>query len=89
MTFMIPKSDFEGDDGLKAWLDSEGVETREGKGKYQLLQVYSGSKFGWQVIHRSDHHPDHCSINPKLIPLVRKFLAQRKENVHRRSNEGS
>ena len=79
MIYKIPISDFEGTGGFKLWLSHKGIETREGKGNYQVIQVYSGSKFGWQVIHRSEKTPEHLTINHKLIPLVKQFYEERKK----------
>lgn len=64
------------------WCLANGIETREGRGDYQVLQVRH--KKTWQVIYeRSDTHAGnpiiHMTVPTPIEPLVRRFLKDRKE----------
>lgn len=58
------------------WCFLNEVETRPGKGEWQVVQVCTPDA-GWQVIFNSRKNPDHYSINAKLIPTVKAFFMER------------
>jgi hypothetical protein len=62
---------------FKAFLDSVGIEHRAGKGDYQVLQVKT-NRAGWQVVF-DKHSNQHLTVNGKLEPMVRRFIASKKE----------
>ena len=63
---------------FKAWCASNGIATREGKGAFQVLQVQT-EEHGWQVVFDRLDAPEHFTINRRLIPTVRAFIAQSRE----------
>lgn len=65
-------------EAFKAWLDYKWIPYREGKGKWQVLQVFT-NEYGWQCIFSKLNAPEHFSVNEKLMPTVRKFLNETKE----------
>ena len=61
-----------------AFLDSKDVEHREGKGDWEVIQVYykshiKGLNPSWCVIH-TKMRGDHLSVPRELVNLVRKFI---------------
>ena len=62
---------------FKAWLNDEGLAHRPGKGEWQALQVQTPDA-GWQVVFLKASMPEHFSVNEKLMPLVRRFIAARR-----------
>ena len=59
---------------FKTWLAFEGIAHRPGKGDWQVLQVET-PQHGWQVVFARADMPEHFTINEKLMPLVRAFIA--------------
>lgn len=62
---------------FKAWLDSEGLPHRPGKGEWQVLQVCKNGKHWSAVFTRADM-PEHFTTDWHLDKLVAKFCRQRK-----------
>jgi hypothetical protein len=58
-----------------SWLDTKGIAHRPGKGQWQVVQVLTPDS-GWQVVFQKLDMPEHYSINQKLEPLVRQFIAE-------------
>lgn len=61
-----------------AFLDSKDIEHREGKGAWEVIQVYyqshvDGLNAGWAVIH-TKMRGDHLSVPKELVGLVKKFI---------------
>lgn len=61
-------------DAFKLWLNDHGIAHRPGKGDYQVLQVRTPNN-GWQCVFRKNEMPEHFTVNEKLMPLVRRFIA--------------
>ena len=59
-------------DAFKAWLTDHGIEYRDGRGAYQILQVYIEGK-GWQGVHEKDKG-DHYTIHGPLLNVVKDFV---------------
>ena len=64
-------------DQFIAFLDSKDVEHREGKGTWEVIQVYceshvEGLNPEWNVIH-TKMRGDHFSVPKSLVKLVRQF----------------
>ena len=57
---------------FKAWLDSEGVKHRPGKGEWQVLQVCKDGKHWNSVFIRLDM-PEHFTTDKRLDSLVMKY----------------
>ena len=57
---------------FKAFLDHLDVEYREGKGAWEVLQVYNHKENRWYVIH-TKMRGDHFSVPQPLLKLVKKF----------------
>ena len=65
---------------FKIWLEDNEIPWRKGKGDWQVLQVYTNN--GWQVLYSRLDMPEHYTVQDKLMPIVRKFLKDHKnENV--------
>lgn len=67
-------------EAFKLWLDSHGIAHRPGKGDYQALQVLSPES-GWQVVFTKNEMPEHYTVNAKLVPIVRNFIASQHERT--------
>ena len=57
---------------FKAFLDSKGIEHREGKGTWEVLQVWNRGSERFDVIH-TRMRGDHFSVPQPLLKLVKKF----------------
>ena len=70
---------------FKDWLDKCGIEHRPGRGHWEMLQVRSKCGTKWNVIYaRGDTDPnmmaDHLSVTKHLVPLVTRYLGEKKCN---------
>lgn len=63
-----------------SWCEENDIPTRPGKGLWQVLQVLT-INYGWQVIFDKLDAPEHYSINQKLIPTVKRFIKETKQNA--------
>ena len=57
---------------FKAFLDSKEIEHREGKGTWEVLQVWNSKDERFNVIH-TNMRGDHFSVPQPLLKLVKKF----------------
>lgn len=57
---------------FKDWLDSKGINHREGIGSYQVLQVFQQGH--WMGVFRRDNMIEHLSVDVRLEELVRAFI---------------
>jgi len=57
---------------FKTFLDAKEIEHREGKGTWEVLQVWNRGSSRFDVIH-TRMRGDHLSIPHPLVKLVRKF----------------
>lgn len=64
---------------FKAWLDSEGVEHRPGRGDYQVLQVCIDRKH-WLGVYERNVMLEHYSTDRRLDPIVRRYCRQRENH---------
>ena len=62
-------------DEFECWCSLYGIETRPGKGEWQVLQV-KDPKYGWQVVFDRKDSPEHYTINDKLRNLVWNFIKE-------------
>lgn len=62
---------------FKAWLDSEKIPHRPGKGEWQALQVCKDGK-NWSSIFIRLDMPEHFTTDWRLDKLVGKFCRARK-----------
>ena len=60
-------------DAFKRYLTTKSIPYREGKGDYQVMQVYYKNK--WIPIYRRNEMPEHFSIHVEMCKLVRDFIA--------------
>ena len=58
---------------FKAFLDSKEIEYREGKGTWEVLQVWNRGSKRFDVIHTS-MRGDHFSVPQRLLKLVNRFI---------------
>lgn len=61
---------------FRAWLDAQGIEHRDARGAFQVMQVKQGRE--WRAVYHRSHAPEHVSVPRDLYPLVRRFLRERK-----------
>ena len=59
-------------DEFKSWLADHGLDYRDGKGAYQVLQVFL-PKYGWQAMHEK-LTGDHYTIHGPLLKVVNDFI---------------
>lgn len=71
--FTLKQEDLE---DFKAFCAERGIETRPGKGDYQVLQVFNQEKKVWGVLHRRDS-TEFLTIGKALFSLVRLYLSLR------------
>lgn len=60
-------------DAFKLWCEHRAIQTRPGRGDYQVLQVLT-SKFGWQVVYDRNDAPEHYTVTWPLEMLVKRFI---------------
>lgn len=64
---------------FRVWCEeAKGLETRPGRGAYQLLQVKSKNGNDWHVIFERDNMPEHVTVPDTLIHLVTNFIRSTK-----------
>lgn len=63
---------------FKAWLTAQGIEFRDGRGEYEVLQIRQPPH--WIPLYRRDRG-EHLTTQTRLVPLVELFL---KEKAHAR-----
>ena len=61
-------------EAFKKYLIDYNIGFRPGKGAWQVLQVQTPNS-GWQCIHSSKDMPEHFTVQDKLMPTVKRFLA--------------
>lgn len=61
------------------WCSRNHIETRPGRGAYQLLQVYYAGL--WSVIYERNHMPEHVTIPQSLIGVVHKFIHNTRSTI--------
>lgn len=71
-------------DRFLRWCAENGIETRDGRGDWQVAQISDGEG-GWDVIYERLHMPMHLTVVRPLEPLVRRFLAAK----HKRAKENT
>lgn len=71
--FTLKQEDLE---DFKAFCEERTIETRPGKGAYQVLQVFIPAKNMYGVLHRRDS-TEFLTIGKALFPLVRLYLSLR------------
>lgn len=72
-------------EAFKTWLTAEGIEHRDGRGIYQVIQIYWAQ--GWRVIYeRENTHAGkalvHYTVPFELTGLVRRFIHQKKAAIN-------
>ena len=60
-------------DAFKAWLTSNSIEHRPGRGGYEVLQVKT-KKGAWQCVFRRHEMPEHYTVAYPLEPIVHRFI---------------
>ena len=71
--FTLKQEDLE---DFKTFCAERGIETRPGKGDYQVLQVFVPETKVFGVLHRRDS-AEFLTIGEVLFPLVRLYLSSR------------
>ena len=62
---------------FKDWMTSNGIEWREGKGGYQVIQVKTDK--GWPAIYDSDKdRREHYTVQEGLLKVVSRFIREAK-----------
>lgn len=61
-------------EAFKQFLARNNIQFRDGKGEFQVLQVFINSK--WSPIYRRNDMPEHFTIQAELKKIVRKFIAE-------------
>lgn len=64
-------------EAFKQWLVEHNIDTRPGKGDWQVLQVKTLNA-GWQCVFERIDMKEHFSVNNKLLPLVKRFINDKK-----------
>lgn len=60
---------------FKEWLSMNGIQWRDGKGSYQVIQVNTGC--GWTPIYDSSkERREHFTTQDALRPLVNRFIRE-------------
>lgn len=71
-------------DDFKAWLTSQGILHRPGRGAYQVLQVALSRKvpIQWGVVFDRDTAPEHYTVTWPLEATVRRYIRERNAGVN-------
>ena len=64
---------------LKAFLDNYKIEWREGKGKWEIIQIHMDNDT-WQSIFKRAKGSSHFTVPDPLIELIKAFLYEDKKN---------
>ena len=63
---------------FQAWLGSRGIDSRPGKGDYEVLQVLRNDGH-WFKLYRREHMPEHLTVQGPLVQLVREFIHETRD----------
>lgn len=63
---------------FREWCGLNGIECRDGRGDYQVLQVHIGHK--WHAIYDRVYMPEHLTVPVPLLSMVRRFIHTSKNN---------
>lgn len=66
------------DEFLQWCREVKGLQTREGRGDYQVAQILPKGSKKWQVIFFRDKDTDHLTVPMPLVALTRNFLKSTK-----------
>lgn len=61
---------------FREWCSTQGIECRDGRGEYQVLQVCLLGK--WYALYERAYMPEHLTVPLQLIKLARRFLSDSK-----------
>ena len=64
-------------EAFKAWLDTQGIAHRPGKGDWQVLQVCKDGTH-WNCVYSRNTMPEHFTTDRHLDSLVVKFCNENK-----------
>lgn len=59
------------------WLQNKGIQYRDPRGVYQVLQVLT-PKASWQCIFNRDRAPEHYTVAQPLEGMVQNFIRDSK-----------
>lgn len=61
---------------FKKWLEAQDIPFRDGRGAYQVLQVWvpHKGKYNWSCVYSRDEMPEHYTAQEHLLPTVRRFI---------------
>ena len=62
---------------FKLWLDSQDIESRPGRGDFQVLQVQARPPQWFCVFDRIEA-PEHYTVDRRLEPLVSRFIREKR-----------
>lgn len=63
---------------LKWCQEVKQLQTREGRGDYQLAQIQPRGSKDWHVLYSRIHMPEHVTVPDPLVPLVCNFIRSTK-----------
>ena len=66
---------------LKLWLDQKGIEHREGRGDWQLMQIRQPGRTQWDVIYERLEMKEHVTVVRPLEALIHKFIEENKNGL--------
>lgn len=72
---------------FRQWVESLRIPIRDGSSQEELVQVLCNGK--WLAIYRQPYRkesPNHVTVSPGLVSLVRSFLSHRKKQLMKPSN---
>lgn len=59
-------------EALKEWLACKGIEHRDGKGEWEVLQVLQDGE--WRKVYKRLNMKEHYTVQSKLVPLISEFV---------------
>lgn len=65
-------------DAFKEWLDDEGTAWRDGRGDYQVIQIYLPTG-QWACVYSRHDMPEHYTTDRRLDSFVKQFIRDMKE----------
>lgn len=66
---------------FKSWMDSQGIEWRDSRGVFQVIQVRSADGKGWDVIYEKNNSTEHYTVPEPMIKLVRRFIDESRDPI--------
>lgn len=63
---------------FKEWMNSKGIEWRDPRGDYQVIQIKIPNNTQWACVYERGHMPEHYTTDYRIDGIVHKFIKDTK-----------